>query len=383
MPFFCRPEESGGLGYRETEPNIVTDDLLIPSQLAEFVKSAEPQTWKSLLSKFFLNGIFIGYMELKSVTNGQTAKVQGRGKIISDCLESVKGMAERAKAHPAALDGRRETLWMFEKGIHLTTTDVNETYVIRSIGGFYDDAVKGFADNTASVTQLKPDMEKVFKLYPITSELLSNKQRFIEVMHALCSKKMIEREILYYNFLQYKYKDEGKGKKKHKVRVSHRGTLISPRPKQKFGCDRILGRVREMLAHEKEPDFSLLLQYAAGFGKSNIIGWTALQLKDLRHEGAWAFDKVMIVVDRLQLRDQIDTMMMSMNIDKSMFTEVTNQDEFIAALTGLKRIIVVNIQKFLELQNALNKADKTLKQMRAAFLIDEIHRSTRATATRR
>ena len=500
MPFFCKPEESGGLGYRETEPNIVSDDLFIPSQLAEFVKSADPQTWKILLSKyhgseqelalalkntikegilessnvavwlnthksitfegetvplyyvsgtelggdadfkknifaaveemphkvrcdgvtlqtirpditFFLNGIFIGYMELKSVTNGQTARTQGRGKVIGDYLESVKGMAARAKAHPAALDDRRETLWIFEKGIHLTATDVNETYVIRSIAIFFDDALKGFTDQTATITQFKPDIEKVFKLYPITSELLSNKQRFIEVMHALYSKKMIEREILYYNFLQYKYKAEGRGKKKHKTRVSHRGTLISPRPKQKFGCDRILSRVREMLEHEKEPDFyrerlkkelkalgvgaeklesileerdrycnnkyvySLLLQYAAGFGKSNIIGWTALQLKDLRHEGAWAFDKVMIVVDRLQLRDQLDTMMMSMNIDKSMFTEVTNQDEFIAALTGVKRIIVVNIQKFLELQNALDKADKTLKQMRVAFLIDEIHRS--------
>lgn len=40
MPFFCKPEESGGLGYRETEPNIVSDDLFIPSQLAEFVKTA-------------------------------------------------------------------------------------------------------------------------------------------------------------------------------------------------------------------------------------------------------------------------------------------------------------------------------------------------------
>ena len=500
MPFFCKPEESGGLGYRETEPNIVSDDLFIPSQLAEFVKNADPRTWKTLLSKhhgseqelalalknavkngilessnvavwlnthktitfegetvplffvsgtelggdadfkknifaaveemphkvrcdgvtlqtirpditFFLNGIFIGYMELKSVTNGQTAQKQGRGKVIGDYLESVKGMAVRAKAHPAALEDRREALWLFEKGIHLTTTDVHDTFVIRSIGGFFDDALKDFTDQAASIAELKPEIEKVFKRYPVTSELLSNKQRFIEVMRALYSKKMIEREILYYNFLQYKYKDEGKGRKKHKVRVTNRGTLISPRPKQKFGCDRILGRVREMLDHEREPDFyrerlrkelkalgvtaeklesileerdrycnnkyvySLLLQYAAGFGKSNIIGWTALQLKDLRHEGAWAFDKVMIVVDRLQLRDQIDTMMMSMNIDKSMFTEVTNQDEFIAALTGVKRIIVVNIQKFLELQNALDKADKTLKQMRVAFLIDEIHRS--------
>lgn len=58
----------------------------------------------------FLDGIFIGYMELKSVTNGQTARVQGRGKVIGDDLESVKGVAERAKAHPAARDDRRETL---------------------------------------------------------------------------------------------------------------------------------------------------------------------------------------------------------------------------------------------------------------------------------
>lgn len=507
MPFFCKREESGGLGYRETEPNIVTDDLFIPSQLAEFVKSADPQTWKALLSNhrgneqelalalknaikdgilessnvavwlnahknftfegetvplwfvsgtelggdadfrknifaaveemphkvkcdgvtlqtirpdiaFFLNGIYIGYMELKSVTNGQTAKMQGRGKVIGDYLESVKGMAVRAKAHPAALGDRRETLWLFEKGIHLTATDVNETYVIRSIGTVFDDALKGFVEQTATVAQFRPGLEKAFKPYPITSELLSNKQRFVEVMHALYAKKMIEREILYYNFLRYKYKDEGKGKKKRKVRVSHRGTPISPRPKQKFGCDRILGRVREMLEHEKEPDFyrerlkralkalgvtaeklegiladrdrycnnkyvySLLLQYAAGFGKSNIIGWTALQLKDLRHEGAWAFDKVMIVVDRLQLRDQIDTMMMSMNIDKGMFTEVTNQDELISALTGGKRIVVVNIQKFLELQNALDKADRTLKRMRVAFLIDEIHRSNTGDSNR-
>ena len=39
------------------------------------------------------------------------------------------------------------------------------------------------------------------------------------------------------------------------------------------------------------------------FLKSNIIGWTALQLKDLRKDGRYVYDKVMLVVDRLQLRD--------------------------------------------------------------------------------
>lgn len=31
------------------------------------------------------------------------------------------------------------------------------------------------------------------------------------------------------------------------------GRLICPRPKQKFGCDRIMERVQEFLDHENEP----------------------------------------------------------------------------------------------------------------------------------
>ena len=71
--------------------------------------------------------------------------------------------------------------------------------------------------------------------------------------------------------------------------------------------------------------YSLLLQYAAGFGKSNIIGWTALQLKDLRKDGEYIYDKVMLVVDRVQLRDQLDTKMHNLNIQKSMFIEAYNK----------------------------------------------------------
>lgn len=496
MPWICRREEEGGLGYRETQQNIVSDDLFIPTQLAEFVSSASPVGWKQLLRKynndeksltraicdeirkrmieasnvatflnknrtitfdgetiqlffvsgteiagdedfkknifaaveemkhnivcngitiqklrpditFFINGIFLGYLELKSVTNGQTARQQGRNKVITDYLESVKGIADIGRLHSEALNEHREVLFMFEKGIHIVATDVNETYVIRNITSFYDDSLRSFKERTGQVSSIKPDIEKMFKIYPISSELLSQEQRFKEVMTALYGKKMIEKEILYYNFMQYKYV----GRANSRERANNHSSLISPRPKQKFGCDKIMTRVCEMLQHESEPDFyqnklrsqlkainvsperieeiveqrdkycnnkyvySLLMQYAAGFGKSNIIGWTALQLKDLRFNGTWAYDKIMIVVDRLQLRDQIDTMMMSMNIDKSMFVEVTNQDNFVRALTDTKRIIVVNIQKFLELQNALNKSGRALKKMRVAFLIDEIHRS--------
>ena len=500
IPYFCREEVNGGLGYRETPNNIVSPDLFIPSQLAEFVKGAVPEVWTRLLRRhhgdereltealkedvkarilespnnnavffnknksisfegervplyipsgselagdtgfrknifaaveemshdvvcdgvvlrrlrpdiaFFLNGIFIGYMELKSVTNGQSAAVNGRGKVVSDYLECVKDMAARSAARPEVLEktNRLKTLYLFEKGIHLVATDVNETYVLRTPGMFFDEAVKGFSERTVTIGSLRPEVEKAFKAYPVSSPLLTNRVRFREVMQALYAKKSIEKEILYYNFVQYKYERRGRRKETH----GGHGVLVSPRPKQKFGCDKIISRVREMLAHEAEPDFyrnklkaeleallpgnpsrveeilaqrdrycnnkfvySLLLQYAAGFGKSNIIGWTALQLKNLRHEGAWAFDKILIVVDRLQLRDQLDTTMQSMNIDKSMFTEVTNQPEFVQALADNKRIIVVNIQKFGELQNAIDESGAQLGRMRVAFLIDEIHRS--------
>lgn len=122
--------------------------------------------------------------------------------------------------------------------------------------------------------------------------------------------------------------------------------------------------------------YSLLLQYAAGFGKSNIIGWTALQLKDLRRNGEYVYDKIMIVVDRLQLRSQIDSKMLNMNIDKKMFVEAHNKSTFLAALASDTRIVIVNLQKFGSVRRMLSEdvLDK-LARLRIAFLIDEIHRS--------
>lgn len=359
---------------------------------------------------FFVNGIFIGYLELKTALKGQTAKEHGRRKIAKDYLSTIKGIAERTKEGPVVYNDkvRAEVMAIFEKAIHLTTSDINETYVLRGISNFYDAAFQDFMQATPhTIDEMMQGVMDVFKIYPVTSPLLTQQERFEEVMRALYSKRMIEKEILYYNFIEYKYvKKNGK-----RTRTSNTGHLISPRPKQKFGCDKIMGRIDEMLTHEQEPDYytnklrrelkaqgtpdskideiinirehycnnkyvySLLMQYAAGFGKSNIIGWLALQLKDYRYEGKYAYNKVLLVVDRLQLRDQLDTMMMNMNIDKSMFVEAVDSDTFVRALDEQERIIVVNIQKFLDMQTAINRSERKLEKMRVAFLIDEIHRS--------
>lgn len=119
-----------------------------------------------------------------------------------------------------------------------------------------------------------------------------------------------------------------------------------------------------------------MLQYAAGFGKSNIIGWSALQLKDLRCHGEYVYDKVMIVVDRLQLRSQIDAKMRNMNIENSMFLEAHDKKTFQEALTSDQRLVIINLQKFQDVQKILD-ADtlQKLANLRIVFLIDEIHRS--------
>ncbi len=359
---------------------------------------------------FYLNGIFLGYVELKCVSMGQSAKDQGRGKVAKDYLTAVRAIVETEQTDSRVAKEKKSLLAIYEKAIHITASDINETYVMRNMAQMYDMAHGKFASNpsTATADRLVPEVEKVFKAYPVSSPLLTEKQKFEEVARALYSKNAIKNEILYYNFIEYKYEKKKDGKRERK---SNSGRLISPRPKQKYGCDKIMNRIKEMLDNEGNPDYyteklrrelyalgipqqkteeiiakrerfcnnqfvySLLMQYAAGFGKSNIIGWTALQLKDYRYQGAYAYDKIMLVVDRLQLRDQLDERMCNMNIDKSMFVEATDKDTFIKALDDQQRIIVVNIQKFLDLQQAIDDAGKKLKNMRVAFLIDEIHRS--------
>lgn len=357
---------------------------------------------------FFVNGIFFGYAELKSNFNNQNARENGRKKVLYDFLEALRAYTSLADGNDEKQSLRRRMLRVFEKPIHITSTDINETYVIRDLSRYVDEFKKGFLTNSLSMTEAANEIIKTFKPYPVTNEEATTRAKFEEVIRALYDKKEIQKEILYYNFMAYEYVKKGKTGKERK---SNRGWLIAPRPKQKFGCDKILKRIDEFLEHEKQPDYyiaklrkslekmgaapdfiekvvaerdsysnnkyvySLLMQYAAGFGKSNIIGWTALQLKDLRKNNKWVFDKILIVVDRLQLRGQLDDMMHSMNIDRAMFVEATDKKTFIKALSDNRRIIVVNIQKFLDLQQAITESSTELKDMRVAFLIDEVHRS--------
>lgn len=363
---------------------------------------------------FFLNGIFLGYSELKSNWTNQTADKNGRKKISKDYLNAVQEYLVIADQNDLSQTIRKDFLKVFEKAIHITATDLSETFVIRNISTLFDDIKTGVTNGSYDFEQYEKKFTKEFKTYPLKNKEASKTVRFEEVFKALYDKKMIEKEILYYNFIERDLiKKEGSKTKEYK---HNDGRLISPRPKQKFGTDKVLAKIEEFLIHENDPDYfikklekelkakglgevqiqelinkrlkyqnnktvySLLLQYAAGFGKSNIIGWTALQLKDLRKDGEYIYDKVMLVVDRLQLRDQLDSKMHNMNIQKGMFIEADDRKSFIEALSSDKRIVVVNLQKFTAVDNILDEvAVKKLAKLRIAFLIDEIHRSNSGT----
>uniref|UniRef100_UPI003AA8C969 type I restriction endonuclease n=1 Tax=Xanthomarina gelatinilytica TaxID=1137281 RepID=UPI003AA8C969 len=344
---------------------------------------------------FFVNGIFLGYSELKSNYNNQTASKDGKTKIANDYQKAVTNYLEIADGNDVDKSIRKDFLKIFEKAIHITTTDVQDTFIIRNIGNHFDTIKAKFEDKSFDFEEYKTKVAYDLKSYPVLNREANKQERFEEVFKALYGKKMIEREILYYNFIERELVKSEKGKQKE---YKHNdGRLIAPRPKQKFGADKIISKIDEFLEHEDEPDYfinklrqqltekglgasqieelinkrqkyqnnknvySLLLQYAAGFGKSNIIGWSSLMLKDLRKNDEFIYDKIMLVVDRVQLRDQLDSKMYNMNIANSMFIEANSKKSFLEALNTDKRIVVVNLQKFNSIREFLD--DEVVKTL--------------------
>ena len=359
----------------------------------------------------FVNGLYLGYSELKNNYTNQNASKNGRGKVIKDYFEAVKVYHEHIDSNAMLSENEKQTyrkdfLKIFEKAIHLTTTDIGETFVIRTISDFFDEVLMTCREGRFDREEIEKKAHSVFKPYPVLLSDADKKDKLKELFTAHYGRLFIEKEILYYNFIERDiYVKNGVKEVKNEV-----GYLISPRPKQKFGTDKIMAKIDEFLAHEQEPDYfekllekqlvgvsaakkaellvkrqsysnnkniySLLMQYAAGFGKSNIIGWSALQLKDLRRDGEYVYDKIMIVVDRLQLRSQIDSLILNMNIDKRLVKEATNKKTFQEALASDTRLVIVNLQKFGAVREMLDSDMlQKLAQMRIVFLIDEIHRS--------
>ena len=216
---------------------------------------------------FFVNGIYLGYSELKSNFMGQSAGKNGRSKVVKDYFEAVRAYHDVCERNARLSEAertqaRRDLLKVFERAIHITATDVGETYVIRNLADYFEEMLALCREGRFDRQVIEQKVIRDFKPYPLRQPAAEKAEKVKEIFTAHYAKDAIEKEILYYNFIERAvYKVAGVKELK-----AGDGVLIAPRPKQKFGTDKVLDKVDEFLAHEHEDDYFLarLEQQLAG-----------------------------------------------------------------------------------------------------------------------
>ncbi|EMJ4127196.1 type I restriction endonuclease subunit R [Pseudomonas aeruginosa] len=171
--------------------------------------------------------------------------------------------------------------------------------------------------------------------------------------------------------LQKSVKEDADGKRVTKE------TLIFPRYHQWEVVNTLIETTRA-----EGPGKRYLIQHSAGSGKSNSIAWTAHQLASLYDaEGQRLFNSVIVITDRTvldkQLQDTIYQFEHAQGVVKCITRDIGSQsksEQLAEALAEQTRIIIVTIQTFPALFDALDKYPK-LASGRYAVIADEAHSS--------
>lgn len=372
----------------------------------------------------FINGILFSHIELKMPHRNQNAREQGSGKLIQNYITNVKNcvtdyiIADKNITEDTKKSLRVSGLGMFESMVHLISLDTNEAHVMRNIASFYKKAEDLYLKKNTTYEDLREEMMTYFYLDALyeNSKKMGSMEKTKLFLKNTFAKERIQEEVVYLNLIGYERQSKISNGKKEVTNKTNIPFLITPRPNQKYALNKVLEDVVIKYQNEKNPDFeldklrhrleqdnipasqieeelevrrlytnnrnqySLLLQYSAGFGKTYIICWLAAMLKDLHSSDGgkdYMFDKILLISDRVDLRDQTNLAMYNMSIDKSLFIEAETKEQLKKALTDKgTRLIIVNIQKFPHINEILNPRElDLLKNKRTAFLIDEIHRS--------
>jgi len=372
----------------------------------------------------FVNGFLISFMQLKLQHRNQSAEYDGRGQILGDYFEAISDGVVDYLSPTIATETKNDLIFQatkqFHGPIHMVSMDTSSAYILRGIHSYYGSIEKELTQSKAGGEDIRKEILKNFFIDPvyIKDQNLPLIDKMEKVLFGLYAKDNIQQEILYLNHLGYDNMSvHSNGKKQIKYK-NNTPTLRYPRPNQKYGVNKVINEVLVKYKNEDNPNYeleklekkliadnvsqalrtatlekrkayknnrmqySMLLQYAAGFGKTNIICWLSLMLKDMKEQNDvngksnYLFDKIVLLSDRVELRDQIDLAMSNMNIEKELYKEATTTEELSKYLSTFStRIIIVNIQKFPFLKDMAEARKKLLKNKRVAFIIDEIHRS--------
>ena len=159
--------------------------------------------------------------------------------------------------------------------------------------------------------------------------------------------------------------------------ISKKETLIFPRYHQWQVVNQLIDAT-----HREGAGQRYLIQHSAGSGKSNSIAWTAHQLASMYNDdGQKLFNSVIVISDRTVLDSQLqDTIyqfehangvVVPINRDR---TSQSKSEQLAEALSAQTRIIIVTIQTFPALFDALDKYP-SLASGRYAVIADEAHSS--------
>lgn len=154
-------------------------------------------------------------------------------------------------------------------------------------------------------------------------------------------------------------------------------TMIFPRYHQWDVVNKLIHKT-----NEEGPGKRYLIQHSAGSGKSNSIAWTAHQLASMYNkDDQRLFSSVIVVTDRTVLDSQLQNTIYqfehAQGVVQPISRDIGNQsksEQLAEALAEQKRIIIVTIQTFPALFDALDKYPK-LASGRYAVIADEAHSS--------
>ena len=138
----------------------------------------------------FVNGLYLGYSELKNNYTNQSASKNGRGKVIKDYFEAITVYHQHVDCNAMLSDNeklacRKDFLRIFEKAIHITTTEIGETFVIRTIADYFDEMLANFRETKFDREEIEKKVVSVFKPYPLLQPDANKKDQLKELFAAL------------------------------------------------------------------------------------------------------------------------------------------------------------------------------------------------------
>ena len=375
---------------------------------------------------FFVNGLYLAYSELKTAQTGQTAAGHGRKKIAHDCVEAGIAVLREARERYAAEGGRwpgfrhrdlsekvrweiRQAICLYEKATHISGVDMGAMMVLPDIEWLLpeiDEAIE--SDDTQALVETLPG--KVADAFLRTAEM-REKPASVALAEHLASffapADGVDREIHFFN-------------QNRPSRTTTGTEILRPRPAQRAMLFQAMQRVRELYAEESkskineadiraalalslpaldakkadevvrktllhrngQESHSILLQGAAGLGKTNVIVWLAQALADLADPRSAAmpplFDLCILLTDRTELRQNVAEEAARLRATQNIVAEAETFKDLRDSLQDGVRVVVVNIQKFPSIKR-LAEADpdlaRLLRDKRVAFIIDEVHRT--------